>query len=148
MSNNYEIFQAIQKGNSEKVRELLLQNPSLITLTQRFPHLTFDKNVERDAYKFLGAYLGSLSPLHLAILLGQDEIAKDIIERTSNMDLNLTFGCQNTALHLSTFLGDQQVTKLLLQRGANAHLMNGKGFTSLDVSDDPEMNSLYSLECE
>ena len=33
-----------------------------------------------------------MSPLHLAIFCGQDNIAKDIIQRTNSEDLNLTFG--------------------------------------------------------
>ena len=44
-----------------------------------------------------------MTPLHVAILLGQDEIAKDIIERTCSEDLNCTFGGGNTALHLGIF---------------------------------------------
>ena len=107
-----------------------------------------------------------MTPLHVAILLGQDEIAKDIIHRTSTEDLNLTFGViffifyldsrvfmlkedthkkgDNTALHLATFLGAHDVVKLLISRGALTSLTNSKGFTSLDVVDDPEMNQIYS----
>ena len=58
----------------------------------KIPDAKFDAEVELDAYKFLGAYLGQISPLHYAILLGQDEIAKDIIERAFVEDLDQTFG--------------------------------------------------------
>jgi hypothetical protein len=68
----------------------------------KIPDAKFDPEVELDAYKFLGAYLGQISPLHYAILLGQDEIAKDIIERAFKEDLDMTFGGGNTALHLGT----------------------------------------------
>jgi hypothetical protein len=63
----------------------------------------FDKEVELDAYKFLGAYIGQMSPLHYAIFQGQDEIARDIIERSFKDDLDATFGGGNTALHLGIF---------------------------------------------
>lgn len=50
--------------------------------------MKFEKEVELDAYKFLGAYLGSMNPLHYAIMLGQDVIARDVLERTFKEDLN------------------------------------------------------------
>lgn len=86
------IWSCIQEGNAENVRKQLLENPSLPSTTCRFPSLTWEKSVENDAYKLLGAYLGSMTPLHLSIFCGQDNIAKDIIQRTNSEDLNLTFG--------------------------------------------------------
>ena len=86
------IWSSIQNGDAEAVRNVLLETPSLASTTSRFPALTWDKNLENDAYKLLGAYLGSMTPLHLSIFCGQDDIAKDIIQRTNSDDLNSTFG--------------------------------------------------------
>jgi hypothetical protein len=35
-----------------------------------------------DAFKFLGAYIGRITPLQHALLMGQDAIARDIIDAT------------------------------------------------------------------
>ena len=52
------IWSSIQNGDAEGVRQYLLENPSLASTNSRFPHLTWEKSVENDAYKLLGAYLG------------------------------------------------------------------------------------------
>jgi hypothetical protein len=74
------------------VRQILLQDRSLISEKLKTEDSKFDPAVELDAYKFLGAYIGAISPLHFAIFLGQDEIAKDIIERAFKDDLDQPFG--------------------------------------------------------
>ncbi|KAJ3225434.1 hypothetical protein HK099_006805 [Clydaea vesicula] len=125
------IFSAIKEGNTDKVRELLLKDKSLTSQKYRDPTVKFESDVELDAYKFLGAYIGAISVLQMAILAGQDAIAKDVLERTLKDDLDQTFGGGNTALHLATFLGAREVVKLLLERGANRNIVNGKGFSPL-----------------
>jgi hypothetical protein len=70
----------------------LLQEKGLTNKKFKTDDAKFDTSVELDAYKFLGAYIGAITPLQFAIILGQDEIAKDIIERSFKEDLNETFG--------------------------------------------------------
>jgi hypothetical protein len=77
-----------------------LNDKSLVNQKFKSEDAKFDREVELDGYKFLGAYLGQMTALHFSILLGQDEIAKDIIERSFKDDLEMTFGGGNTALHL------------------------------------------------
>lgn len=60
--------------------------------------MKFEPDVELDAYKFLGAYIGGMTGLHLAILTGHDAIAKDIIERMLKEDIDNTFGVKKRAL--------------------------------------------------
>ncbi|KAJ3274144.1 hypothetical protein HDV01_003427 [Terramyces sp. JEL0728] len=86
---------AIKNSQSDTVRQMLLQEKGLASQKYKSEDAKFDPDVELDAYKFLGAYLGSITPLHFAILLGQDEIAKDIIERSFKEDLEETFGVRN-----------------------------------------------------
>ncbi|KAJ3275174.1 hypothetical protein HK104_003948, partial [Borealophlyctis nickersoniae] len=108
--------------------------------------LKFDPDVELDAYKFLGAYVGGVTPLQCAIMKGEDAIARDIVERVAEKgDLDVTFGGGNTALHLATFLGARDLVKLLIERGANRSVRNAKGFAPVDVVDDPEMRNLFVL---
>ncbi|EGF81881.1 hypothetical protein BATDEDRAFT_87290 [Batrachochytrium dendrobatidis JAM81] len=132
-----------EASDSDKVRDMLLKEKSLSSEKYRDPSARFEADVELDAYKFLGAYLGSLTPLQFAILLGHDSIARDIIERSFKDDLDDTFGGGNTALHLATFLGAKEIVKLLLERGANRTIKNSKGFAPVDVLDDADMRKLF-----
>ncbi|KAH9249592.1 hypothetical protein BASA81_012666 [Batrachochytrium salamandrivorans] len=137
------MFKAIRASDADKVRELLLAERSLASLKFRDPTARFEADVELDAYKFLGAYLGPLTPLQFAVLLGHDSIARDIIERSFKEDLDDTFGGGNTTLHLATFLGAKDLVKLLLERGANRSIRNSKGFAPVDVLDDSDMRKLF-----
>ncbi|KAJ3059193.1 hypothetical protein HK102_010103, partial [Quaeritorhiza haematococci] len=133
----------IKSNDPNKVRSLVLADKSLLTAKHRDPTVKFDADVELDAYKFLGAYIGSITALQLAILTGNDAVAKDLIERTLKDDLDIQFGGGNSALHLATFLGARDLVKLLLERGANRTIRNAKGFAPVDVVDDMEMRKLY-----
>ncbi|TPX46126.1 hypothetical protein SeLEV6574_g03400 [Synchytrium endobioticum] len=108
------------------------------------PTAKCDPALELDMYKFMGAYLGQMSALQYAILLGQDSIAKDIAERTFKEDLDITFGGGNTALHLASFMGAKDLVQLLLEHGANASIKNAKSFSPVDVSDDAEIKNVFA----
>ncbi|KAG5456888.1 MAG: hypothetical protein BJ554DRAFT_3239, partial [Olpidium bornovanus] len=72
-----EFFDAISAGDSDKVRSILTVDRS-VTKEKLKGDYKYDPAVELDAYKFLG----SLTGLQSAILLGADAIAKDIIDYT------------------------------------------------------------------
>ena len=141
-----EYFDAVDHGNAEQVRSLLQQYKQLCSAKQKSDNWKWDNSYALDAYKFLGAYLGSMTGLQVAVLRGFEEIAADIIDATLNPDdLNIPFGSGNTALHLATFLGSKDVVKLLIQRGADKNIKNAKGFTAVDVMDDnPDMQEIYT----
>ncbi len=126
------------------MRTLLLSDKALASQKERVEGARFDAAVETEAFKFLGAYLGALTPLHVALLRGADAIARDIIERTLAADLDVPFGGGNTALHLATFLGAREVVKLLVERGADPAIKNAKGFSPVDLCDDKEMSGWFS----
>ena len=83
---------AIQSGDAETVRKHILADKSLTSQKHPAPFLKFDPDIENDAYKFIGAYLGKVTSLHVAIFLGQDQIAKELIERTLTEDIDIVFG--------------------------------------------------------
>lgn len=139
-----ELFEAIKNNQADIVRQYVLQDKSLLQQKYKSPDAKFDAEVELDAYKFLGAYLGSLTPLQFAILMGVDEIAKDLIERSFKGDLDETFGGGNTALHLGTLLGATGIVQLLIERGASTNANNSKGFAPVDLSDDSELRKLFN----
>ncbi|KAJ1981879.1 hypothetical protein H4R35_000537 [Dimargaris xerosporica] len=139
-------FEAIGQNDSEQVRGLLSNHRSLAVARAR-GNYRFDRAVELQAFKCLGAYLGALTGLQLAILLGHTGVALDIIDVSFDQELlNLGFGDRNTTLHLAVLLGDMEVTKALLERGANRNTKNGKGFTAVDLANHPDVADLLSAQ--
>ncbi|ORX89240.1 hypothetical protein K493DRAFT_234270 [Basidiobolus meristosporus CBS 931.73] len=136
-------FIAIQNGDAEAVRTLLAVDRSLTSKKKR-GNYKYETEVELDAYKFLGAYIGQLTGLQAAILSGQESIAQDILDSTFAEEIDLTFGDNNTALHLATFFNFKDLVKSLLERGADGSRKNGKGLTSIDLSNDPEILTLLN----
>ena len=137
------LFDAIFNKDKEKVRSLL-QDKRYTTVKKSDPRAKYDTEVEVDGYKFLGAYYGKMTGLQFAIMLGRDDVAKDIIDATLKDDLDLTYGGGNTALHLASLLGERDVVQLLLERGADRTIKNNKGFSPVDVVDDKDMTELLS----
>ncbi|RKP36163.1 hypothetical protein BJ085DRAFT_16153, partial [Dimargaris cristalligena] len=127
----------------ERVRVLLTADRRLTTVKVRGDY-QYDQTVELQAFKCLGAYLGALTGLQVAILNGQTGIALDIIDVTFDQDLDIPFGNMNSTLHLAVLLGDTDVTRALLERGANRSLKNGKGFTAVDLAFHSDISDLLS----
>ncbi|KAI7816096.1 hypothetical protein BC939DRAFT_470380 [Gamsiella multidivaricata] len=136
-----EFFKAIQDQDTESVRRLLVDHKTDLTTTRvRQKPATgvgFPAEVERDAYTLLGAYLGPMTGLQYAILTGKDDIAKDILDATFEQDIDARFGNGNTALHLAVLLGASTMVSALVERGADITLKNKRGYTVLDMSDNP-----------
>jgi len=143
MADADALFDAIYSKDKEKVRSLL-QDKKYTTVKKSDPRAKYDNEVEVDGYKFLGAYFGKMTVLQFAIVLGLDDIAKDIIDATLKDDLDATYGGGNTALHLAALLGERDVVKLLVERGADKSIKNSKGFSPVDVVDDKEMTELLA----
>lgn len=146
MNAKQDLFAAIKAGNTDEVRNIVLEDKELLSQKQADGLLKFDSEVELDGYKFLGAYIGSVTAVQYALFQGRTDMAKDLIERSSSDELNITFGGGNTALHLATFLGEKDIVSLLLANGANDKISNNKGFTPVDVLDDPGMRDVFSGE--
>ncbi|KAI9593330.1 hypothetical protein BDF19DRAFT_448331 [Syncephalis fuscata] len=141
-------FSAIQAGDTDAVRALLATDRSLSARRHRYQGAVYHKDHALDAYKFLGAYIGAVTGLQLALLSQHEIVAKDILTVTFNQDIDLTFGDGNTALHLAVFLGLHDIVTLLVERGANTLIKNGKGFTPVDVSDRPDVVALLRPSAE
>jgi outer membrane protein assembly factor BamB/N-acetylneuraminic acid mutarotase len=89
---------------------------------------------------------GGTTPLMMAALFGQTEVARLLIEKGADVSLGNKEG--NTALHMASFLAHQQIVNLLLRKGASANTKNTKGETALDVVSadwSPELESTYKF---
>ncbi|KAJ1659778.1 hypothetical protein IWQ61_001205 [Dispira simplex] len=138
-----QFFDSIRVNDGETVRTLLSNDRRLTTLRVRGDY-KYDRGVELQAFKCLGAYIGALTGLQLAILLGHTGVALDILDVTLNQDLDVYFGDCNSSLHLAVLLGDVDVTRALLERGVNRNLKNGRGFTAVDLASHSDVSVLLS----
>ncbi|KAJ1952839.1 hypothetical protein IWQ62_006131 [Dispira parvispora] len=138
-----QFFDSIRDNDGETVRTLLSNDRRLTTLRVRGDY-KYDRGVELQAFKCLGAYIGALTGLQLAILLGHTGVALDILDITLNQDLDFYFGDCNSSLHLAVLLGDADVTRALLERGVNRNLKNGRGFTAVDLASHSDISALLS----
>ena len=84
-----------------------------------------DNRVSVDAKAECG-----LTPLHVAALFGQSEVAQLLLP--SGADVPLTDGEGNTALHMADFLGHTDIVSALLKAGADPAVRNRLGFSSVD----------------
>ncbi len=71
-----------------------------------------------------------LTPLHVAALFGQSEVAGLLL--SSGADVSVTDGEGNTALHMAAFLGRTDIVRVLLKSGADPTVRNHLGFNSVD----------------
>ncbi|KAI9233039.1 MAG: hypothetical protein BYD32DRAFT_426949 [Podila humilis] len=138
-----QFFAAIQEQDTEVVRHMLVEHRSLLTRARcKAKGASFPAEVERDAFTLLGAYLGPLTGLQLAILTGKDSVAKDILDSTFEQDVDAKFGNGNTALHLAVLLGASTMVSVLIERGADTTIKNKRGYSAVDMSDNPDILDL------
>ncbi|KAF9271859.1 hypothetical protein BGZ68_002965, partial [Mortierella alpina] len=124
-----EFFNAIQNQDTDKVRQLLADHKTDLTRARFKPEpqsVRFPAEVERDAYTLLGAYLGPLTGLQFSILTGCDGVAKDILDSTFEQVL----------------LGASFMVSALIERGADINLKNKRGYSVVDMSDNPDILNL------
>ncbi|KAG0321064.1 hypothetical protein BG000_003363 [Podila horticola] len=136
-------FTAIQDQDTETVRRLLVEHRSLLTRARcKAKGASYPAEVERDAFTLLGAFLGPLTGLQLAILTGKDSVALDILDSTFEQDVDAKFGNGNTALHLAVLLGASIMVSALIERGADITIKNKRGYSVVDMSDNPDILNL------
>ncbi len=101
---NVDVWMAALKGDIDRVRELLDEDPSLV-----------NKSNEYNSY-----YGGSGSPLKNAAAAGHLEIVKLLLDRSADPNLPAEGIAPNGhALYSAVYSSHYDIVKLLLERGAN-----------------------------
>jgi hypothetical protein len=78
------------------------------------------------------------SPLHVALLAGENEYARSLINQGA--DLNIKNNLELSPLHLAVFLNNDELTQQLINNGAEIDIKGNSGYTPLHIA--AEMNHL------
>lgn len=74
------------------------------------------------------------TPLHIAAIAGEKEIAELLIARGANIEAKAKDEFGGTPLHWSAFFGKPQIAAVLIAAGANVNAKDKNGFTPLDAT--------------
>ncbi|ORY00071.1 hypothetical protein K493DRAFT_157822, partial [Basidiobolus meristosporus CBS 931.73] len=114
-----------------------------------------EQEIIQDADELLGKSVENLNGLQIACMLGDEELALDILQyvayESEKMDakkvlyefMSRVWGGGNTALHLASFLGMADLVKKLLDLGANTNKRNDRKYKPVDCADDDETRALF-----
>lgn len=87
---------------------------------------------------------GNNTPLHEAILSGDAQLVRDLIQRGA--DLNIRNGSNNTPLALTTFdAGNPEIAEILLNAGANPNIRCEQGMTALHMAVERRQERIVTL---
>lgn len=87
------------------------------------------------------------TPLHLAVLCDQGEIAQFLIEKRANLNAKAKDEHGGTPLHWAAVLGRVEMARRLIEAGADVNAKDNSGFTPLDATNyDPESEKKAKLE--
>ena len=75
------------------------------------------------------------TPLHLAVLSDQGEIAEFLIEKRANLNAKAKDEHGGTPLHWAAALGRIEMARRLIEAGADVNAKDNNGFTPLDATD-------------
>jgi hypothetical protein len=159
------IFSAINEGDRERLQHLLNHHPSSTLLLQLLLTTTYpnhdgfyaqDPDVIQDANELLGQSVSNLNAIQIACLLGDEDIASDILEFVAKITEEIgskkvllefvgrVWGGGNTVLHLASFLGMGDLVKRLLELGANPNKRNDRNYRPVDCADDDVTRKMFT----
>ncbi|KAJ3245258.1 hypothetical protein HK104_007972, partial [Borealophlyctis nickersoniae] len=149
------LFQAVHDGNREALSELFDGTEKTrvlqMLLTTSLENeggggYKLDAGVEQD--ELLGPSLQNLNLIQLACVLGEEDLAIDILNfvalATEEIDsrkvlyefMGRVWGNGNTVLHLAAFQGMSELVKRLLELGATVTKKNERMYRPVDCAGD------------
>ena len=93
------------------------------------------KDINKTFIDSLGPGYGA-SPLHLAVLTDNKEIAEILIDNGAYVDLNANDEDAGTPLHWAVYMGNREMAEFLIERGADVNAMNKTGYRPIDFASE------------
>lgn len=149
-----DIHQAALKGDLERVKALVNEDPGLINTpggngkaplhwAAQGGHVEIvDFLIERGAVVDI-QNVADETPLHYAAALGHSEVVKLLVEKGASLNLRTITG--ETPLHYSTNLGQFESVQLLIEKRADLNAKNNEGRTPLDYASDRGFDKIEQL---
>lgn len=132
---SYQALDAIRKGDLERLRTELAENPDAATARdEQGVSLLLTALYFRQA-EMVEAFLSRRDELDVfeAAALGHLEALVDRLDREP-ASLTSFSGDGFTPLHLAVFFGNERTTRLLLERGASVHQRAANGMAVLPIN--------------
>ena len=76
------------------------------------------------------------SPLHLAVLTSNKEIARLLIDNGADINIKAKDVDAGTPLHWAVYLGDREMAELLVEQGADVNAENKAGYRPIDLASE------------
>jgi len=123
-ADEVDIFIAAEQGNLQAVKELIENNPQLISAVDQ----------------------GGYTVLHKAAYNNHIDIAEYLLSKGA--DINATSGSGSTPLHGAAFHGHPDMVRFLLDRGASIDIVNAGGYTPLLSAGASDQGEIVRLLVE
>jgi len=81
-----------------------------------------------------GIFASGATPLHMAVLSDQQELARFLIDQDANIDAPAKDEYGGTPLHWAAVLGRVEIAGQLVDAGANVNTLDKNGYTPLDAT--------------
>lgn len=145
---NKSLLSAIERGNLEKVRKMIIQDPSLIEGTIGALILSEVVKTENIDLIRLSIELGASvndeecgiyddeTPLSIACSTGNLEIVKLLLDSGAWTDTEKDDYESLNPLMCAVVRGNIEIVKLLIERGANVDVIRDGGSTALSIAID------------
>eukprot|EP00347_Sterkiella_histriomuscorum_P001332 403372439 len=142
-SGQTPLFSAVREGNMENIQILVEEAGAKVDLTGGEVHKDTDDNgqgnQEEEEYDsleekyFMEAYKNATTPLHLACILGHDQIMLYLIDKGANPNLQSSIKGY-TCLHLAVLSNKPEIIiELLTKTNASPQLPDYSGRTLIDM---------------
>jgi len=96
-------------------------------------HLATGTDIDA-AFVAPGVLASGATPLHMAILADQREVARFLMEKGANINTPAKDDYGGTPLHWAAVLGRVEIARQLIEAGANVNLRDKNGYTPLDAT--------------
>jgi hypothetical protein len=158
------LFSCINEDNRQlllQIFELMPASTSIlqILLTTTYPNrdnfYRHDQQILTEAEVFLGPSLEGLNAIQIATLLGEEDIAIDILEFVIQITeeiharkvlyefMGRAWGEGNTLLHLASFMGMTELVTRLIELGAATAKQNNNKYKPVDCACDDETRDVF-----
>jgi len=133
----------VRRAEKDQIADFLLQNGGNSTIdiwtAATFGLVDIVEQRLDDGWDVNGTFIAEGvpgsggSPLHIAVLSNQEEVAEFLLQRGADIDVNADDEYGGTPLHWVAFFVNYDMVELLVEAGADVNALDASGSTPLDA---------------